>query len=129
MTKERRIVEAWLANKSLERLERYLKRGRPYARVSMEQLRDSWVALTRAWAENAPFPPQLEDIDDIEAEMNLRKVEPPVDQVTDAVETLRCKVKAAAEALLKDPLRFAQMERELCKEIDEFEAVVRLPKN
>jgi hypothetical protein len=37
------IVDAWLANKELERLEDYLKRSRPLLGVPLEELRERWM--------------------------------------------------------------------------------------
>jgi hypothetical protein len=75
------IVEAWLANQQLERLENYLQRGRPLSDVSLEELRTHWVALMRAWAQHVRGGIDNREREDIEAEMTLRKVEPPFDLV------------------------------------------------
>jgi hypothetical protein len=52
---QRDIVEAWLANKDLEDLESYLKRGRQLANVPLKDLRERWLAMMRAWAASGQY--------------------------------------------------------------------------
>jgi hypothetical protein len=60
--------------------------------------------------------------EDIEAEMKVRRVEPPFDLVWDAVDTLIGRSKKATAELLKDPNRLARAEQDLSAQIAEFEA-------
>jgi hypothetical protein len=60
--------------------------------------------------------------EDIEAEMKVRRVEPPFDLVRDAVDTLIGRSRKATAELLKDPNRLARAEQELSAQIAEFEA-------
>jgi hypothetical protein len=66
---------------------------------------------------------------DIEAEMQLRKVDPPFDLVKDVLETLRRKSKEHMDELLQDPARFARLEEKLAEEIEQFEATAKGGKN
>ena len=59
-------------------------------------------------------PPEREDI---EAEMKVRRVEPPFDLVRDAVDTLIGRSRKATAELLKDPNRLARAEQELSAQI------------
>jgi len=79
------MVEAWLANKELERLEKYLNRGRPFAELPLEELQVRWVALVRSWAEDI-LGSDTREREDIEAELRYRRVAPPADLVKDAVD-------------------------------------------
>jgi hypothetical protein len=122
------IVDAWLENQQLERLSDYLKRGRPLADVGLEDLRSRWVALMQTWARiTQGFDHQ--EREDIEAEMQLRKVEPPRDLAKEAIETLRRKSKERADKLLADPARYALFEKELANDIEQFEATIKRNKN
>jgi hypothetical protein len=100
----------------------YLKRGRPLADLPLEELRERWVVLMRAWAEHTPKREADSEREDIEAEMKVRRVEPPFDLVRDAVDALKDKSRKATAELLKDPNRLARAEQELSAQIAEFEA-------
>ena len=126
---QRDIVEAWLANKGLERLADYLQRGRPLAGVPLEELRERWVALMRAWARRAPGREPDSEREDIEAEMKVRRVEPPFDLAQDAVDALIEKSRKTTAELLKNPERYGEAERQLSAEIADFEASTKQRKN
>jgi hypothetical protein len=90
------IVDAWLTNQQLQRLQDYLKRGRPFASAPLEELRPRSVALMRQWSKSIRGFDHRER-DDIEAEMQLRKVEPPLDLVKESA------VIANSEAMTRNP--------------------------
>jgi hypothetical protein len=125
---EPHIVDAWLANQRLEWLEDYLRRGRPLASTPLEELCPRWVTLMRSWMESIRGFDHRER-QDIEAEMQLRKVDPPFDLVKDVLETLRRKSKEHMDELLQDPARFARLEEKLAEEIEQFEATAKGGKN
>jgi hypothetical protein len=122
------IVDVWLANQQLERLEEYLKCGRPLASASIEELKARWVTLTENWAKS-PRGVDHREREDIEAEMQVRKVSPPVELAKDAIQTLRRKSKERTDKILQDPERYARMARELHEEVDQFEATTKGKKN
>jgi hypothetical protein len=119
-----KIVEAWLANQQLEQLENYLKRGRPLAGVALRELRSRWIASMRSWAESFRKFDHSEH-EDIEAEMSLRKVEPPFDRIKEAMKKIVRQSKEHTDALLQDPTRFRQTKRKIADEIDRFQKTVR----
>jgi hypothetical protein len=116
------IVEAFLANQQLERLQYYLQRGRPLSRVPLATLNAHWIGLMRAWVQN--FTPRMDhrEREDIEAELQLRKLEPPFDQAREVMDQLKQKSREQTDRLLADPLRLARTEISLREEIAEFEA-------
>jgi hypothetical protein len=126
--KETHIIDVWLANKQLERLEDYLKRSRPLAGVPLEELRGRWIVQMRKWAKSVSGFDHREH-EDIEAEMKLRRVEPPVDLAKDALETIHRKSKEITDDLLKDPVSAARAEQELSAEIAQFKATTKGTKN
>jgi hypothetical protein len=122
------IFDAWLANQQLERLEEYLKRGRPLASAPIEELNARWVTLTENWA-NSPRGVDHREREDIEAEMQVRKVTPPVELAKDAIQTLRRKSKELDAKIFQDPEHYARMARELDEKVDQFEATTKGKKN
>ena len=122
------MVEAWLANKALERLEKYLNRGRPLADAPLEELQARWVMLVRNWAADI-LGSDTREREDIEAEMRYRKVEPPAHLVKEAIDGLCRKSKEVTDDLLRNPTRLQQAERELADAITEFQANAKVKKN
>ena len=82
----------------------------------------------RAWAES-PNQVAHGEREDIEAEMQLRKVPPPSDGATSAIEKLNRKSKEAIDELLRDPIRFREMEDDLAEKIEQFKTAARGTKN
>jgi hypothetical protein len=123
------IVEAWLANQALERLQDYLKRGRSLAATPLGTLNGRWVYLMRTWGEDVRGKADHREREDIEAELQLRKVKPPFDLVKDAMAVLRQKSKEAMAELERDPERLAREERDLAEKIASFEATTKGPTN
>ena len=68
----------------------------------MEELRSRWVALMEKWAETLQRVDHRER-EDIEAEMQMRKVSPPFDLAKDAIEKFRQKSKERTDKILQDP--------------------------
>jgi hypothetical protein len=123
-TSDADLLDAWLANQQLERLQNYLQRGRPLADASLEELRTRWIGLMRAWAES-PNQVAHGEREDIEAEMQLRKVPPPSDGATSAIEKLNRKPKEAMDELLRDPIRFREMEDDLAEKTEQFKTAAK----
>jgi hypothetical protein len=122
------LVDAWLANQRLERLEGYIKRGRPLANISLEELRARWIAAMRAWVSSlSEF--DHEEREDIEAEMKLRKIEPPYDLVRDHLNAIRSAAEKVGAEILNDPERRDAIDRHLTAEIRQFEKSAKGTKN
>jgi hypothetical protein len=119
------IVDAWLANQQLERLADYLKRGRPFASSPIDELRTRWVMLMNGWA-RSPADFDHSEREDIEAELQVREVGPPIELAEDAIETLRRKSRAH---ILQDRERFNRMADELDDEVARFEESTKGKKN
>src|ERR1700683_212794 len=113
------LVDAWLANQRLEQLEGYIKRGRSLANISVGELRARWMAAIRAWASSlSEF--DHEEREDIEAEMKLRKTEPPYDLVREQLNAIRIAAKNVGAEILNDPERRDAIDRHLTAEISQF---------
>ena len=114
------LVDAWVANQRLERLEGYIKRGRPLANLSLEELRARWINAIRDWASSlSNF--DHEEREDIEAEMKLRKIDPPFDLVVDQLNAIRSAAEKVGVAILNDPERRDAIDRHLTAELRQFE--------
>jgi len=116
------IVEAWLANQAMERLENYLRDGRRLRETPVDMLRARWIKEMRAWADNCRTKFDHREHEDIEAEMSLRKIEPPFDEIKDAMQTIRKASKEHMDELRRDPERLAHKESEIDDAIARFKA-------
>jgi uncharacterized membrane protein YebE (DUF533 family) len=84
------VVDAWLANQQIERLADYLKRGRPHESATLEELKARWVRLIKDWAKS-PGSVDRREREDIEAELQVREVGPPVELAKEALDVQRRK--------------------------------------
>lgn len=76
------LAEAYIAEQTLEHTRRYILEGRRYAEFSDEEVSSLWVATLRDLAStNFSQEFQWAALLDIEAELGLRKIAKPVDQV------------------------------------------------
>ncbi|SRR5271165_7671452 len=69
---------AWEADASATETRHYVERGRRFQKLSPEQLNDGWVTAYQRFALQRD---NVKEFDDYEAEMRLRKVEPPYERV------------------------------------------------
>jgi hypothetical protein len=110
---------AMMANTKMEGQQSYLARGRTLQTDRKEILISKWLAQINAWADNAPgFEPQL--MDDIEAELNLRGIDAPVEQARDAAEKIRAKARAVGNRWKSHPEEHALAEELLQAELSKI---------
>jgi hypothetical protein len=113
------IVDAYLANQQLEQLQDYLHRGRTLSEKSVEILNERWLELTSDWARDFGSKTDHREREDIQSELQLRKLEPPFDQAAEIIEEIRRKSR---EHDRSDPERLARVEKSLNEAIANFEA-------
>ena len=119
-----KALSAWLQSKGFERTEQYVKRGRFLAKEPTESLHKAWVPAFKLWAKdpgNVDFKGLLEDI---EAELQLRGIEPTYDAVQKQLNELTETLRQAYDELLKDPKRMREVSRDMLKEFQSFLASV-----
>jgi hypothetical protein len=76
------LAEAYIAEQTLEHTRRYILEGRHYADCSDEEVSSLWVVTLRDLAStNFSQEFQWAALLDIEAELGLRRIAKPVDQV------------------------------------------------
>jgi hypothetical protein len=85
-------ADAFLESELMEETAAYLLRGRRFSALAADALNREWTVAFKSWAagDRAAAQPRL---DDLSAELRLRKLEPPYDTV------------AAETAALQDELR------------------------
>jgi hypothetical protein len=107
---------AMFANTKMEDQQSYLARGRAFKADEIETITSKWLVQINAWADDKPdFERRL--MDDIEAELNLRGIDAPVEQARDATEKIRAKARAVAIRWTSNPEEHAHSEQLLLAEL------------
>ena len=93
---------AMFANTKMEDQQSYLARGRAFKADEIETITSKWLVQINAWADDKPdFERRL--MDDIEAELNLRGIDAPVEQARDATEKIRARSRAIGAKWKSNP--------------------------
>jgi hypothetical protein len=88
------FISSYIDNMSLEQLRDYVKRGRQFALMGIDNLNARWVESFNAWAISRDSNGQ--EWEDIAAEFTFRGLRPPFDLVKGAFESLRVDWKDSA---------------------------------
>jgi hypothetical protein len=88
----------------------YVRRGRAHRGLTDADLAGAWVAAFRAYSHNP------------EAELNLRRMDPPFDAVREDLERLKTAAMQVWEQLKAAPEHFAEVERDLQLDLISFRA-------
>ena len=112
---ERHMVDVLLENQTLERLQSYLNRDRRLAATSLEVLNARWIHLMEAWAETANSRGRTDhrEREDIEAELQLRKAQPPFHHVKEVFEQLQRASEQAYQEITGQSDRLAHADSEI----------------
>src|SRR5215471_4216478 len=70
------IVNAFLQHKSMKQMQDYLARGRRFAELDIGRLNKDWIIAVRGWLAHKDRTNERM-MDDLAAELRLRRVEPP----------------------------------------------------
>jgi len=81
------VVERWLANQEKTQTESYIKRGKPLAAASTDELMQAWIKEFRVWTQTPAHRHQA--MTDVEVELTIRGEAPPFDQVETEWKNLR----------------------------------------
>jgi hypothetical protein len=85
------LADTVLAAAAMEETEDYLVRGRRFERLTVETLRQRWIAAFKAWCRDRNLQLQRE-FDDAAAVLRLRGEEPPLETVQDEIAALRSEI-------------------------------------
>ena len=114
---------AMLRVKEVDAAEAYVRRGRSHRGLTDAELAGAWMEAFRAYSDDPdPAQPFRAVMDDLESELNLRRIDPPFDSVRPELERLRAKAVRVLEQLKLDPERHAEFERDLQLDVTAFRA-------
>lgn len=110
MTTLKEDLEALMLEADMERVQRYRQEGRQFKTLNGGDLRSEWISAFKKLAAN-PILESRKLIDDLQAEMVIRGIQPPVDEVkTEAEAFIACIARGMKEA---DPAQWAEINEEL----------------
>jgi hypothetical protein len=120
-----KLLVSYLRNKDFEQAEDYIGRGRHLSKIETRKLKDRWIQAFRKMVaaresrEPEPSTNRRNRID-IEAELLIRKVDPPYAAVKKELDAFSAGVQAAVDELRRDPARLSQIESELQDDLSAF---------
>ncbi len=125
-----KLTRAWIENKPLEQAQAYVRRGRRYADLSTDEVKERWVTAFRRMVADVRDTSLQREPNDLEAELTLRQEQPPFERVRQEMDAFTAAAVAALELLKRDPERFARADQEVMNEIDAFRKTAQgSPKN
>jgi len=108
----------------------YVSRGRAHRDLTDANLVCAWAAVFRAYSHNPePAGPLRSALKDLGAELDLRRIEPPFDDVREDMERLKAATDQLFAQLRADPERLAEVERDVQLDLISFRARRDRPKN
>lgn len=107
------IMTDFLYSWRLDQAADYIQRGRRFAGLSDADLVAKWFTVLRAMADAPLDPSCLAETIDVEAELDLRHIEPPYDQVQPELDRWFAATEDLFHAIERDP----EMARELRDDI------------
>ena len=98
-------LEMFLASQQLDQIADYASRGRVHERLTDQQLAKNWINAIRQRA-HASSNEQREAIEsDLKAELQLRRIEPPYDQVKLELDRIEADISSRLEKMKRDDPR------------------------
>ncbi len=104
------IINRFLQHKSMEQIQDYLARGRRFAKLDVGQLNEEWIIAVRSWLAHKDRTAERM-MDDLAAELRLRKLEPPYSAIEQGLADRSAQTKEAERK---------KAFREVAREIGEF---------
>jgi hypothetical protein len=95
---DRELAAAFLASELMKETQSYLERGRRLQGLTEAQLASKWVVDFKAWQVSRvdqDDPGNSAELDDTAAELRLRSLEPPYDQVQGEIKAMVGEVERA----------------------------------
>ena len=89
------MANAMLEDALMKETAAYLSRGRRHSTKSDDDVKRGWTAAFKGWRVAASSPDAQREMDDLAAELRLRRLEPPYDAVEAEMEAMRQEIERA----------------------------------
>ena len=125
-TEADRDVELFMANEQVDQIADYASRGRVYERLTDGELAEKWIQAFRLFAD-APSDERRRAIEiDLKAEFQLRRIEPPYDQVRSEINRVVKGMSSGFEIMKSDdPDVVDEMYEEFQQDIADLKARIK----
>jgi hypothetical protein len=100
-----KLINSIIAEDNMENIRQYISRGRGFEHLNIEALKQRWISAFKALASDIENYQALYEYFDVDAEFQLRKIEPPRDTVKADTEKLIAAIPSKAE----DPESWAKV--------------------
>jgi hypothetical protein len=119
---ETELMLAYLEDRRLDEAVDYVRRGRAHENETVEHLEQEWLAGFRAWVASSANDELFDrrSLDDIEAEMYLRRMPPPFERVQYEIEALRAAQDRRFRLLAHDPEALMRLNRRMGTAVENF---------
>jgi hypothetical protein len=119
--KARQVVIDFLDSRQIDQTADYCQRGCRFAGLSDADLVARWLTVFRAMADAPLDPSCLAETIDVGAELDLRNIEPPYDQVQPELERWLAATDVVLQAIRCDPEMASDLMDEMIMELRAFE--------
>jgi hypothetical protein len=119
---ETELMLAYLEDRRLDEAVDYVRRGRAHENETVEHLEQEWLAGFRAWVASSANDELFNrrSLDDVEAEMYLRRIPPPFERVQHEIEALRAAQDRRFRLLAHDPDALMRLNRRMGTAVENF---------
>jgi hypothetical protein len=119
--KVRHVVIDFLHSRQIDENADYCRRGCRFARLSDADLMARWFTVFRAMADAPLDPSCLAETIDVEAELDLRNIAPPYDQVQPELDRWLAATDVVLQAIKRDPEMASDLMDWMIMELQAFE--------
>jgi hypothetical protein len=112
-------VRAWMDSDRMERTADYVKRGRRLAKDDTAALKERWLITFKSLCDTR-FLDELEVSQEIECELELRGEEAPTELVVADINKLAAALKKHMKTVRRDPVKWAESNRQANAHFDAF---------
>ncbi|APG11401.1 hypothetical protein BKD09_24000 [Bradyrhizobium japonicum] len=98
----------------------YIERGRRFGAMTDEAVRGQWLASMKAMGDDATDKSARDWNNDAEAELTLRKLDPPFAAGNDDVNRFLAASKKRVDELMADPVERERIENSLIEDLKAF---------
>ena len=113
-------MRAWLENNRLKLKMSYLRRGRSLGALSDDALIEAWIANMKKHCSNPDNRSVFDNQNDLDAELELRELQMPLEQVKDDLELLRQYFVRLHKDMTQKPEAWAESRDAMKEDIVDF---------
>jgi hypothetical protein len=114
------IATGFLQSQKLNWAAGYIERGRRFGALADEAVQGEWLAAMKAMGEDATDKTARDRNNDAEAELSLRKLDPPFAAGQDDVDRFLAASKKRIDEMTTDPAERDRIEKSLMEDLKAF---------